>query len=388
MSEHVVLAKQKPASRHALNVLIVVPSRVGGTVQYSHNLANALSDLGHRVVLATSLDFEMARFDRRYETVEVFDRFRPHPGPIRKFLKKVSHLQPDIIHFQGAQRPEFYLMLQALLARMTSAKFIWTPQDVLSNSQKVWHVRMLRRTYARMSHVFLNANQNFGVVTDLFHVPADRVEVLPIPEYLSFVREELDSELPPELTLDTDKPLVLCFGLIEERKGVDTLLEAFSRLRKKGVSARLLVMGSSLMDIRPLHKDIERLGLTGDVQIIDRYASFEEMNGLFGLAHHVVMAYHRGWNSGVLTTAFGYGKPVIASTVGGFDELVSDGKSGLLVPPKDPDALALSIERMLSDPTAYAQMRKGARQASSVGSWPELAAKTEDAYRLALAPVA
>ncbi len=386
--EHVVVTKQKHASGRALRVLIVVPSKLGGTVQYSHNLANALADLGHKVLLATSLDYEMNRFDRRYETVEVFDRFRPHLGPIRAFLKKVSDLQPDIIHFQGAQRPEFYLLLQALLARMTSAKFVWTPQDVLSNSQKVWHVRMLRRIYARMSYVFLNANQNCDAVTELFHVPAERIQVLPIPEYLSFVREELGSELPADLSLDMDRPLVLCFGLIEKRKGIDTLLEAFSLVRKKNVSARLLVMGSSLMDIKPHKEAIENLGLAGDVQIIDRYASFEEMNALFGTAHHVVMAYHQGWNSGVLTTAFGYGKPVIASAVGGFDELVSDGVSGLLVPPKDPGALAGAIEQMLSDPTAYAQMCEGALQASLVSSWPELAGKTEDAYQRALAPTA
>jgi len=384
--EHVVLTKQRHASDRTLRVLIVVPSKLGGTVQYSHNLANALADLGHKVLLATSLDYEMSRFERRYETVEVFDRFRPHLGPIRAFLKKVSNLQPDIIHFQGAQRPEFYLLLQALLARITSAKFVWTPQDVLSNSQKVWHVRMLRRIYARMSFVFLNANQNSDVVTDLFHVPADRIQVLPIPEYLSFVRDELGSEMPPELSLEMDRPLVLCFGLIEKRKGIDTLLEAFSLARKKGVYANLLVIGSSLMDIRPHREAIERLGLTGEVQVIDRYASFEEMNALFGAAHHIVMAYHQGWNSGVLTTAFGYGKPVIASSVGGFGELVSDGISGLLVPPKDPEALAGSIERMLSDPTSYAQMREGALEASMVSSWPELAGKTEDAYKRALAP--
>ena len=59
----------------ALRILIIVPSKLGGTVQYSHNLANALADQGHKVLLATSLDYEMAQFERRYETVEVFDRF-------------------------------------------------------------------------------------------------------------------------------------------------------------------------------------------------------------------------------------------------------------------------------------------------------------------------
>lgn len=367
-----------------LRILIVVPSKLGGTVQYSHNLANALADRGHRVLLATSLEYEMAGFERRYRTVEVFDRFRPHPGPIRRFISAVSELRPDIVHFQGAQRPEFYLLLHLLLRLKTAAQFVWTPQDVLSNSHKVWHGRMLRHLYGKMGYVFLNARQNEAVVTDLFGVAPDRIAVLPIPEYLSFVRTDLARAMPPELHLDPDRPMILCFGLIEERKGVDTLIRAFARLRRDGRDATLLVIGKQLMDITPLQRLIRDLELEQEVQIIGRYASFEEMNGLFEAAHHVAMAYTTGWNSGVLTTAFGYGKPVIASNVGGFDELVRDGQSGLLVPARDDDALAQAMGRMLTDEDAYANMCLGARQASLRCSWPELAKTTEHAYQQVL----
>lgn len=385
MKEQTASELRSDATRPALRILIVMPSKIGGTGQYSHNLANALVDAGHQVIFAGPIGFEMARFSSRYELIEVFDKFKPHSGPIRSFLHRVREFRPDIVHFQGAQTPEFYLLLLWLLKRLTRARFVWTPQDVLSNSHRPWHTATLKRVYASMGHVFLNAKQNMDVITDLFGVPANRITVLQMPELLGFIRDELPAELPPELTLDPDRPLVLAFGLIEERKGLDTLIKAFADLRKGGSNAALLIMGAALMDVQSLRDAIAGLALEADVQIIDRYATFEEINGVFGRANHVVMAYHNGWNSGVLITAYGYGKPVIASRVGGFDELVTDGETGFLVPPRDPGALAVAMERVLSDPQAYDAMRAGARRVSEDLNWAEVAAKTTGAYASVLA---
>lgn len=364
------------------SVLMIVPAARGGTLQYAHNLANAMADAGAQVAVASAIDCEMAAFPRRYERIGVFDRFTPHCGPIWRFLKRARSFQPDVIHFQGAQRPEFYLILWLLLRILTGAIFVWTPQDVLSNSQKSYHLRMLRFLYARMRHVFLNAKQNEDVVKRLFKVPDTRISVLPIPDLVAFARTDLKSLSPPELTLDPERPLVLCFGLIEERKGIAPLIEAFGQMLAKGSPATLLIMGKALTDTAPYHAAIAapEMGGATRVQIIDRYADFEEMNHLFAAARVVVLPYVSGWNSGVLASAYGYGRPVVATSVGGFDEVVADGTTGLLVPPSDPKALADAVSRILSDPALETHLAQGAARRGSAASWDLVAARTLGVY--------
>ncbi len=368
-------------ARTARRILIISPAGLGGTIQYTHNLANALVRAGHEVLLVTSIDNELEPFPRDYRLMGVFDRFTPHAGPLRAFWRETRAFQPDIIHFQGAQRPEFYLLIWGVLRLITRARFVWTPQDVLSNSLKPYHARVLRYVYARMSHVFLNAKQNEGPVHELFGVPKDRITVLPMPDLVAFARNDLGRALPPELMLDPDLPMLLCFGLIEERKGIGTLIEAFRRLRAQGTAASLLIMGKAIRDVADFEAAIAESRIPGtEIQMIARYASFEEMNALFERARAVVLPYHNGWNSGVLAAAQGYGRPMIATTVGGFDEVVTEGETGLLVPPRDPDALAAALARISTDKALADTLAAGSAVAGARASWEEVAAETDRVY--------
>lgn len=383
-------ADQTQATTRPIRILMVAPAGIGGTIQYCHNLCNALAEAGHEVVLATAIENELDPFPRSYRILGVFDRFTPHLGPLRAFLRTARELDPDLIHFQGAQRPEFYLLVWWIMRRLTRARFVWTPQDVLSNSLKPYHRRLLRFVYGRMEHVFLNARQNLGPVVDMFGVPRERITVLPIPDLVAFARRDLGRAAPPEIMLDTSAPMLLCFGLIEERKGIGTLIKAFARLRAMGKTATLLIMGKALTDTAPFETALAETGLsTTDVQMISRYATFEEMNALFERAQAVILPYHSGWNSGVLAAAQGYGRPVIATTVGGFDEVVDHEGTGLLVPPRDEVALADAMARLLDDPALHGRLSAGAMQASAQASWSEVAAITSEIYgATALRPLA
>lgn len=362
-----------------MRVLFVIPSPVGGTVQYTHNLANALVDLGHEVLVATAIDFELKPFARRYDVVEVFDGTTPHPGRFAALLRAVRRLSPQVIHFQGAQHPEFYLLMWSVLRPFTGARFVWTPQDVLSNARRPWHMKTYRAVYRRMEHVFLNARQNAGMISDYFGVTPDRVTVLPIPDLVAFARDDLVPEPPNDVP--PGRRLVLCFGLIEPRKGIDTLIDAFAHVRARAPEAFLLVVGKALTDVEPYRQAITRHGLEADARIVDRYATFAELVGLFRTAHVVTLPYHQGWNSGVLATAFGFGKPVVVTAVGGFDEVVASGHTGLVVPPRDPVALADALVAALTDPDLYGRMAAAAAVEGTKASWQAVATTTAEAYR-------
>ncbi len=81
-----------------LRIMFIAPAPRAGTVQYTHNLANALAERGHRVTLVTGLGFELADYPRRYRALEVFDRYRPRPGRLVKLLWHCLTFRPQIIH--------------------------------------------------------------------------------------------------------------------------------------------------------------------------------------------------------------------------------------------------------------------------------------------------
>lgn len=362
---------------HKLRILFIAPAPRAGTVQYTHNLANALVRRGHSVTLVTGIGFELAAYPKNYQVMEVFDRYRPRPLRLWRFLWHCLTFRPQVIHLQGAQHPALYIFLWALLRMLGRDCFVYTPQDVLPNSLRPYHIRAFHFLYARMRHVFLNARQNEPLVIEHFGVPHNRITVLPIADLTAFVRTHVTSE-PPQIPADAR--VILCFGLIEPRKGIHTLLSAAPQVLREVPNALLLIVGKPLMDIAPLERQLAELGLQERVQLVPQYVTFAQMAGYFTAARLLVLPYESGWNSGVLASAFGFGKPVIATRVGGFDEVVDDEETGLLVPPKDPIALAQAIIRLLRDDVLYARMVANVQHAAGQISWEAIAQITDDRY--------
>jgi len=159
-----------------------------------------------------------------------------------------------------------------------------------------------------------------------------RVKVHPLPLFSYDVkpREVRNSHLN-----------LLFFGFVRPYKGLDTLLKAVGILKHRDITLR--IAGEFWHDKDEYLQLIQGLGISGKVEIMDRYIPEEEMSRCFSEADIVVLPYKRSITSGIIATAYGYGKPVLATRVGGFHEVVQDGYTGRLVPPDDPEALADGI---------------------------------------------
>jgi glycosyltransferase involved in cell wall biosynthesis len=107
---------------------------------------------------------------------------------------------------------------------------------------------------------------------------------------------------------------------------------------------------------------------------------------LFQQASVVVCPYIEASQSGVLAIASAFGKPVVATTVGGIPEMVDDRKTGLLVPPRDARSLADAIVTLLQNHALRQQMGQHALQKSQTElSWANIAEQTMQVYYRALA---
>lgn len=137
---------------------------------------------------------------------------------------------------------------------------------------------------------------------------------------------------------------ILFFGRISPYKGIEYLCEAMKLVHEQIPDATLTIAGNG-----KFYFDINQYVRFGYFNIYNRYITMSELAELLTKCELCVCPYTDATQSGVLMTCFSLGKPVIASAVGGLCEMIEEGKSGVLVPPRDVKALAEAIIAILNN---------------------------------------
>jgi glycosyltransferase involved in cell wall biosynthesis len=154
--------------------------------------------------------------------------------------------------------------------------------------------------------------------------------------------------LRQQLGLPADCPTLLFFGFVRPYKGLDYLLQALP-LVLEHLKVHLLVVGEFWSSSEFYMRYAREFGVEQAITFIDRYIPNEDLRPYFDLADVVVLPYISATQSAVAQLAFGFGKPVITTHVGGLHEAVQDGVTGLIVPPQDEHALAAAVVRFYND---------------------------------------
>jgi phosphatidyl-myo-inositol alpha-mannosyltransferase len=179
-------------------------------------------------------------------------------------------------------------------------------------------------------------------------------------------------------------PTVLFVGRLEPRKGLAYLVRAYLRLKPRFPRLRLLVVGrddkhqqDKAMEMVPprLRSDLVFVGSVSQADLPSYFASAD-----------VFCAPSLGGESFgiVLAEAMAVGLPVVCSDIGGYRDVVRDGSQGLLVPPRDPEALAEALAGLLDNPARLAAMGQAAAVAARRYAWEVVAAEVAEVYQAAL----
>jgi len=168
---------------------------------------------------------------------------------------------------------------------------------------------------------------------------------LPIYDCYDFKQSDIKKS---EFGFPEDATLLLFFGYIRKYKGLDILLRAVPQLIAMDKSIRLLVVGESYDDISIYNELITELGIGEQVKLINQFVPNEEVGKYYAPADLVILPYRSATQSGILNVAYGFGKPVLATRVGGLMESIDEGETGFIVEPESPAALCEGVKRFLS----------------------------------------
>ncbi len=182
------------------------------------------------------------------------------------------------------------------------------------------------------------------------------------------------------LGIDSSECMLLQLGRIVPRKGIDNVIRALSRVKKLHPAVKLYVVGGESENDDDNNPEIQRLKKIAMEEGVSDAVIFA------GRKNRDILKYYYAAADLFITTPwyepFGItplesmacGTPVIGADVGGIKFSVDDSRTGYLVPPKDPDALAIKIYEMLEDKELLKTMRLNAiRRVNSMFTWSKVA---------------
>jgi glycosyltransferase involved in cell wall biosynthesis len=291
-------------------------------------------------------------------------------GTILSINRILRSFSPEILHVQ-----EFhpgYAGL-AILSFRRHLPVVLTVHDHVPHSgvfsKDNWRWKVVQWFRWKASRVIVHGPRMQAELEKLTGGVAGRIDVIP---HGILGRAGIDDDIS-----GYEPGTFLFFGRIQAYKGLRYLLDAGDILHGRGHIFRLVVAGTG--------SDLEhyrtRIASTAWVELIDRYISAAEVPDLFRRAMGVVLPYTDATQSGVSAMAFAFARPVIATSVGDVPDVVIDGQTGLIVPPRDGKALADAMEKLLVDRRLRDSLATGAaRSAKEKLSWRRIAEVTYGAY--------
>jgi phosphatidylinositol alpha-mannosyltransferase len=276
--------------------------------------------------------------------------------------------QFDVIHIHEPLSPVLPLMALYFSKALTvgtfhafhkSTKLYWASQPLLRGAIRKLHGRIAVSIPARdyVSRYFPGEYRLIpnGIDVDHFAKPAE-----PIEEF------------------QDGKINILFVGRREKRKGLKYLLAAYSTLKWRCPDIRLIVVGQG-------HPDPECQRMIAERQIRDVVftgpLTYNSLPQYYASADIFCSPATGAESFGiVLLEAMAAGKPIVASNIEGYASVLQDGKDGVLVPPKQDEALAQALETLVNEPETRARMGSHGQERSKAYRWEIVASRVLDYY--------
>jgi glycosyltransferase involved in cell wall biosynthesis len=290
---------------------------------------------------------------------------------IAAILRQLNALNPQVVHVLSA-----FVWMDLALPLLRRRPLVTTVHDA--------HIHPGDKESSSLGHslewkcatqVSVHAEAIKRQLVEERGVAADKIHVVPHGTY-DFYRQWARDEITEQ------ENTILFFGRIWDYKGLQYLIEAEPLITAQIPNARIVIAGRG-----DDFSQYERMMVNRErFVVLNERIPDEQVAQLFQEASVVVCPYIEASQSGVLALANAFGKPVVATTVGGIPEMIQHGKTGLLVPPRDARSLAEAVVTLLQNHNLRQEMRRHALQQSQTElSWASIAKRTRAVYDLARA---
>jgi len=282
-------------------------------------------------------------------------------------------IRPTIVHS--------FLFRANILARiagyLTGIPIIISSVRVMGGEKKYFHyVEMI--TSFMVDHYVTVSESVKRYIIDKSKISAEKISV--IYNGVNIKSQDNSYEQNPKMPfkIENKDRILMTVGRLHKQKGHCYLIQAVSKVRKEFPKVKLLLTGEGEEE-NNLKKLVKSLDLTNEVIFAGLSSDIE---GILPMAELFILPSLWEGFPNALLEAMAAGKPVVATKVGGIPEIVVHGETGILIPPRDTDALAIAIIDLLQNRLKEKDMGEAGRiRAAKRFSIYKMIEKTENLYQ-------
>jgi len=209
--------------------------------------------------------------------------------------------------------------------------------------------------------------QSESVEKDLLRFAPNAVYKRVALPMFSLFKERIPKAEAKKILNITEERVIMFFGYVRPYKGLHVLIEAM-KIVKERINLRLLICGEFYGDEEKYRSHIKEAGIEDCTTVISDYIPNEKVHLYFSAVDVVVQPYISATQSAIAQMAYFFSSPIIATNVGALPEVVIHEKSGLIVPPNNPHALAEAIIRFYNE-RMEEKLMAGAAEERKKYSW-------------------
>ena len=330
------------------------PKKRGSLEEYFLLLASELHRRGYASIFVVNRDFDpalMRLYERHYAHVVIVpdSERRVDVAVIERMIRLFRVTRPSLVNFHFGS-----LTANGLLAARLSgiSNTVWTKHSFFAEGPYFMQMPQWRKWLSsiqfqgRLARKIVAISDGLKREVLLYGLPEEKIERIYLGIDLTRFRSENGStELALELGIRSGERVIACVGQARQEKGLEHLIRAAKIAAGRKEALRLLLVGGGPLTER-LQALAYELGIASQVTFCGVRNDVEKILSLCDFT--VVPSLTEGLSLAALESQAA-GKPVVGSRVGGIPEVVTDGVTGLLIPPGDDRALADALCRLLDD---------------------------------------
>jgi len=230
------------------------------------------------------------------------------------------------------------------LSPKNKKKILFITENVISHEANKTD-NFLTRVALRHAHAFLALSESVERhLKRMFAVSIYR-SALPVYDFYKAKNPVDLRQVRAQYGFSEQDTVLLFFGLVRKYKGLDLLLEVYKNLYERYPELKLLVVGEFYEPEEHYRQLAQSLGVNDAVVIENRYVPDEEVSPYFEMSDCVVLPYKSATQSGILSMAYGFGKPVVVTDVGELGAMVEPDKTGIVAAVPQVKDVQEAIER-------------------------------------------
>lgn len=294
---------------------------------------------------------------------------------IRLFILRFFGYEVFHLHFVHSFPSIRFMKIFVSFAKFIRYKIVWTGHSIYQPEKKEHSIKKTKWFYEHSDLRFIHHKAHLKLLKDIVGInEIGKIKMIFHPLFDIYPNTISKKEARKKLGIPENKKIILILGDIKEYKGIKYLIDAVKNL---GNQYYLLIAG------RPLDENLiryieQKQSEMNNLKLVKHYIPQEEVQFYMNACDIFVLPYTLIWTSGAVKLAYAFSRPVVSTQVGTMPEVVTD-ETGILVKPRDANALTEGIEKLFS--MDYEQMGKKAYEMMKEDySWEKLINITIEGY--------